>query len=103
MSNTAITEYCPECGDEFEMVCTTIWVNGKRLHEDCQRRATIASQATEIERLREALTCICLNALIQPDAAMAGATDCYAVPIGDIQNGHAVLKTQRREGQHDTH
>ncbi len=52
MNNTAITEYCPECGDEFEMVCTTIWVNGKRLHEDCHRRATIAAKDAEIERLR---------------------------------------------------
>ncbi len=51
-----------------------------------------------IERLHEALSCICLNASIQPDRAMGGATDCYAVPLDDIQNGRAVLKyTQRRE------
>ncbi len=55
MNNTAITEYCPECGDEFKMVCTTIWVNGKRLHEDCQRRATFAAKDAEIARLRRAL------------------------------------------------
>ena len=52
-----------------------------------------------IEKLCEALACICLNAKLQPDAAMDGATDCYAVPLDDIQNGRAVLKyTQRREG-----
>ena len=47
----------------------------------------------EIEMLREALARICLNASIQPDAAMKGSTDCYAVPMDDIQHGHAVLGT----------
>ncbi len=60
---------------------------------------TAANFEETIEKLREALACICLNAKLQPDAAMDGATDCYAVPLGDIERGHAALKyTQRREG-----
>ncbi len=58
MNTTAVATYCPECGDEFEMVSTTIWVNGKRFHEDCHRRATIAAKDTEIFRLRHALVAI---------------------------------------------
>ena len=61
----------------------------------------VSNFEAEIERLREVLTLICLNASIQPDAAMDGTTDCYAVPMDDIQNGHAVLNTQRREPRRD--
>ena len=62
MSDTTDTTYCPECGDEFEMVATTILVNGKRLHEDCHWRcvqATLVARDAEIARLRAGfLKCI---------------------------------------------
>ncbi len=52
MSDTTEATYCPECGDEFEMVSTTIWVNGKRVHVACHRRSVEAFLDTEIARLR---------------------------------------------------
>ncbi len=59
MNTTAVETYCPECGDEFEMVSTTIWVKGKRFHEDCYGRTTAAAKDAEIARLcRRLADCI---------------------------------------------
>lgn len=35
--------------------------------------------------LHQQLTCIRLNAKLVPDPAMQGATDCYTVPLDDIE------------------
>ena len=43
----------------------------------------------ELAEAREVVACICINAAIQPDAAMGGATDCYAVPLDDIARARA--------------
>jgi hypothetical protein len=32
------------------------------------------------------------NAEVQPDASMKGATDCYAVPLDDIEAARTLLK-----------
>ena len=45
--------------------------------------------------LLEALDIIVCNAVLQPDAAMSGATDCYAVPIDDIEAARAALAKAR--------
>jgi hypothetical protein len=38
------------------------------------------------------LSCIVGNAKIGPDVAMADATDCYHVPLDDIDAAHEILK-----------
>lgn len=45
----------------------------------------------QIERLTESLSCIVLNAVIGPDAAMGGSTDCYHVPLDDIGAARSLL------------
>ena len=47
--------------------------------------------------LLEALSVIVLNAVIGPDAKMNGTTDCYHVPIDDIDNARALLKSAKGE------
>lgn len=42
--------------------------------------------------LRTALENIVANAVIQPDASMAGTTDCYAVPLDDIEAARRALE-----------
>jgi len=42
--------------------------------------------------MREALSVIVSNAIIGPDAYMGGVTDCYHVPIEDIEAARAALK-----------
>ena len=41
--------------------------------------------------LLEALSIIVANAVIQQDAAMGYATDCYAVPLDDIEGARAAI------------
>lgn len=43
------------------------------------------------EELLSALTCVVLNAAMQPDASMGGLTDCYAVPFDDIEAARAIV------------
>lgn len=47
--------------------------------------------------LADALGIIVMNAEIQPDARMGGATDIYAVPCDDIENARAALAKARKE------
>ena len=42
--------------------------------------------------LLAALANIVANAVMQPDASMAGATDCYAVPLDDIEAARRALE-----------
>lgn len=60
--------------------------------------AAAPDTAAERDRLRAvnadllaALSCIVLNARLQPDAHMAGTTDCYAIPTDDIEAARAVI------------
>lgn len=55
-----------------------------------------AAQSARIAELERALDIIVLNATIQPDARMEGATDCYAVPLDDIESARALLA--KKEG-----
>jgi hypothetical protein len=41
--------------------------------------------------LVDMLRIIVANAVKQPDASMGGATDCYAVPLGDIEDANKLL------------
>ena len=41
--------------------------------------------------LLEALSIIVANARVQPDASMGGTTDCYAVPLCDLDFARAAL------------
>ena len=57
-----------------------------------EANARLISAAPE---LLEALDIIVCNAVLQPDAAMSGATDCYAVPIDDIEAARAAIAKAR--------
>ena len=46
---------------------------------------------SHMERALDILGCIVLNARLQPDAAMGGTTDCYAVPLDDVDAARALL------------
>ncbi len=54
-------------------------------------RDEIARLRAALAEAREVVACICINAVIQPDAAMGGATDCYAVPVDDIARARALI------------
>jgi len=43
------------------------------------------------DELLELLSIITLNAVIHPDARMNGSTDCYAVPLDDIEAARAAV------------
>lgn len=51
----------------------------------------IGPYQASIEKMRDLLTNIILNARIQPDAAMSGTTDTYAVPVVDIEAAREAL------------
>jgi len=57
---------------------------------DYEGRANAALIAAAPDLLA-ALSCIVLNARLQPDAHMAGTTDCYAIPTDDIEAARAVI------------
>ncbi len=46
---------------------------------------------THADELAEALRVLVANAELAPDARMKGATDCYSVPLDDIEAARAVL------------
>ena len=45
----------------------------------------------EIDKLKTILDIIINNAVLQPDARMSGSTDCYAVPLDDIETARDIL------------
>jgi hypothetical protein len=47
--------------------------------------------AAETEPLQAALATIVANAKFQPDASTGGATDCYAVPLDDIDSARKLI------------
>ena len=49
--------------------------------------------AERVETLERILSIIVANSVIQPDAHMSGAADCYAIPIDDIEEARAALRT----------
>ena len=64
---------------------------GARANERCRQDRTEAD-------LLAALQIIVANAVVQPDASMKGSTDCYAVPLDDIEMARAAIdKAQGRE------
>ena len=44
-----------------------------------------------VGELREIIGCIVLNSVIGPDAAIGGTTDCYHVPLDDVDNAKKIL------------
>lgn len=44
-----------------------------------------------VGELRELLRCIVLNSVIGPGTTMNGTTDCYHVPVDDIDNAKKIL------------
>ena len=67
---------------------------------DCRRVCMLFDTENQLEdarliaaapELRAALRIIVANAQIIPDASMGGATDIYAVPLGDIDAARAAI------------
>lgn len=52
----------------------------------------VRSLSEKYESAREMLGVIVLNAKVQPDISMGSMTDCYAVPLDDIENADSMLK-----------
>lgn len=50
-----------------------------------QYEAEITKLKAKIERLKELIGIVVGNAIIGPDANMSGTTDCYHVPLDDIE------------------
>ena len=51
------------------------------------------------EDLVRALQIVCANASLMPDPKMQGTTDCYGVPLDDIDEARALLAQIEREAQ----
>lgn len=63
------------------------------------RQSQRASMEGEIAEYREALSIIVMNAALIPDPATGESTDCYAVPIDDIEEAMRALNRKPPEPQ----
>lgn len=78
--------YVAPLGGGYAQVCS----EGAGIVLACMTEADAALIAAAPDLLA-ALSCIVLNARLQPDAHMAGTTDCYAIPTDDIKAARAVI------------
>ena len=78
----------PVCSDLSEPELPTHPTTGLTFFEIDEQNAELTAINAEIV---VALENIIRNAVIQPDASMKGATDCYAVTLDDIENAREVL------------
>lgn len=90
----------PPAGDVVERVARTIHnAHGDksstfasvRFHRETQATAALAVAPTG---WREFLSTIVMNAELIPDPMINGTTDCYAVPLSDIDAARAALNEQ---------
>jgi hypothetical protein len=68
-------------------VATTIKTWQERRKDGCSIERAMLDHIAD---LQAALQNIVTNASIQPDASMGGATDCYAVPLDDIEHARMI-------------
>jgi len=54
--------------------------------------AAMTTLLAEIDRLREAAMILCTNAELAPDPRMNGTTDCFLVPLDDVEALAKALK-----------
>jgi len=80
------------CENELRTVVSMLSV-------DYREKSLAHKAAEEIATLRRHLSTIVANAIVGPDAAMNGSTDCYHVPLDDIEAARDVLAKEVADGK----